>query len=76
MTTPMMTDRCSAMALALGGTLAMADVNPRDYGATGDGVTRDLEQAGQLFDLAEYMGVDVAGLREAVGLHPAPDDTP
>ena len=44
--------------------------------ATGDGVSKDLEQAGRLFDLVEYMGVDVAALREAVGLPPAPDDTP
>jgi TPR repeat protein len=36
--------------------------------ATGDGVERDREYAGELFDQAEYCGLDVSQVRKQVGL--------
>jgi len=36
--------------------------------ATGDGVERDREYAAQLFDQADYCGLDVSGVRRQVGL--------
>jgi TPR repeat protein len=41
--------------------------------AQGDGVPKDLETAKLLFDEAEYMGVDVTAMREAVGLAQEPE---
>jgi hypothetical protein len=36
--------------------------------ATGDGVEKDRERAEQLFDQADYCGLDVSQVRKQVGL--------